>query len=129
MLLNFVSQEAPKGDYLSEARRSVLANMHRFVACAVRLWMAVESASDSHVLGSPRAVRQQVAHFLGPVALHHGNAFVAALAAVAASSGQGQEELVDLVSSIRVLPLEKLVTTAAAVLKQPPQLVCREDFN
>jgi len=97
--------------------------MHRFVACAVRLWAAVASASDSHVLGSPRAVRQQITQFLGPVALHHGNAFVAALAAVAASSGQGQEELVDLVSSIKVLPLEKLVTTSAAVLKQPPQLV------
>ncbi|CAB3373210.1 Hypothetical predicted protein [Cloeon dipterum] len=116
-------QEAPKGESLTEARRSVLANMHRFVACAVRLWTAVSNASsEGHVLGSPRSIRQQIAHFLGPVALHHSNAFVAAIAAVAASNGSGQEELVDLVSSIRVLPLEKLVTTAASVLKQPPQL-------
>ncbi|XP_059475824.1 protein dopey-1-like isoform X2 [Neocloeon triangulifer] len=115
-------QEAPKGESLAEARRSVLANMHRFVACAVRLWAAVANVSDGHVLGSPRSIRQQVAHFLGPVALHHSNAFVAAIAAVAASSGQGQEELVDLVSSIRVFLLDRLVATAAAVLKQPPQL-------
>ncbi|XP_043188734.1 protein dopey-1-like [Amphibalanus amphitrite] len=124
---------------LLNARRLLLNSLPRIVVGLAALWQAITartaSESPSWILGVPRMVKQQVLELLSPISHHHPANFVAAVAAAwheRRLRGQPKQSipefcadqlvLVDLVSSIRVIPIDNLVQTVRSVVKQPPNI-------
>ncbi|XP_041353922.1 protein dopey-1-like isoform X2 [Gigantopelta aegis] len=129
-----------------DARRALLSIMPRIVACMATLWHAVSRASqeqsrctnwkgDSLTAEHVRVIRQQILEFLSPISVPHGINLLGAFAVawndrrkktqgyskkVTPLPCEDQLLLVDLVSSIRVLPTDTLIQTVKQVLKQPP---------
>ncbi|XP_037079103.1 LOW QUALITY PROTEIN: protein dopey-1-like [Pollicipes pollicipes] len=125
---------------LLNARRLLLNSLPRIMVGTAALWHAVTGngarESGSWILGVPRVVKQQVLELLSPISHHHPASFVAAVAAAwheRRLRGQQKQSipefceaqliLVDLVSSIRVIPMDSLVQTVRSVVRQPPNVV------
>ncbi|XP_021360674.1 protein dopey-1-like isoform X2 [Mizuhopecten yessoensis] len=130
---------------IMDARRSLLSIMPRIIACLTSLWKAVKFAEEqvgdeskfhpTWIMGTPKVVRQKILEFLSPISLPHGSNLLAAVGVAwndrtrkngisykkgSVPATDDQLLLVDLVSAIRVLPIDTLVQTVKQVLKQPP---------
>ncbi|KAK6622791.1 hypothetical protein RUM43_008634 [Polyplax serrata] len=120
-------------------RKNLLANMPRIISSVAALWQAVTEAlegdSDLCIWGNPKVVKNQILGFLSPISVHHGPTFLAAIAVtweerkstdeakkVLPVASRDQQILVDLVSAIRVMPIDTLVQTVHQVVKQPPMI-------
>ncbi|XP_066256222.1 protein dopey-1 homolog isoform X2 [Euwallacea similis] len=132
--INFSTKQ--NSDHYQLARKTILSHMPRIISSVAKLWQTVvglEVECDS-VYGSSKIVKQQLLEFLSPIAVHHGASFLAAMAvawyerrnhfssikAVLPEPTAGQSNLVYLISAIRVIPLDNLVQTVTAVIKNPP---------
>ncbi|XP_074662898.1 protein DOP1A-like [Tubulanus polymorphus] len=127
------------------SRRGLLSILPRIIASLSAVWKATywseTKISDNHeppawMMGYPKAVRQHILEFLSPISVHHSVNLLAAMAVVwndrrksnspptlkKVIPGFCDEQLllVDLVSSIKVLPTDTLIQTVKQVIKQPP---------
>ncbi|XP_060520914.1 protein dopey-1 homolog [Cylas formicarius] len=123
-------------DHYQNARKTVLGHMPRIISSVAKLWQTIVSVEGDRacVYGNSKTVKQQLLEFLSPIAVHHGPSFLAAMAvawferrnpfasvkAVLPEPNAGQNNLVYLISAIRVIPLDNLVQTVTAVIKNPP---------
>ena len=123
------------GDPYATARRQMLSNLPRILVCIGYLWQV--SSVDSSV---GKVQRQKLLEFVSPIGHHHGVSLLAAVSVAWVEkrkdifSGNGkarkiipevgaeQLALVDLISSVRVLPPDTLVQLLRQVLKQPLQM-------
>ena len=120
------------GDPYSTARRQMLSNLPRILVCIGSLWQM--SSSD-------KFQRQKLLEFVSPIGHQHGASLLAAVSVAWVEKGKeimspinsksrkvipecGPEQwaLVDLISSVRVLPPDTLVQLLRQVLKQPMQM-------
>ncbi|XP_050520180.1 protein dopey-1 homolog isoform X4 [Daktulosphaira vitifoliae] len=118
------------------ARRSLLASLPRIVASISLLWKALSTGkqSENSVAGCPRLVKGQVLELLSPIAEHHGNSFLTAFSivwkerrsrtsvlspSIIPEASEMQLILVQLLSSIKSMPLDSLIQTIHQVVKQP----------
>ncbi|XP_008187338.1 protein dopey-1 homolog isoform X1 [Acyrthosiphon pisum] len=118
------------------ARRSLLAILPRIVASVSLLWKALCTGkqSENNVAGCPRLVKGQLLDLLSPIAEHHGNSFLTAFSIVwkerrsrasvlsstiVPEATEMQQVLVQLLSSIKSMPLDSLIQTIHQVVKQP----------
>ncbi|KAL0273816.1 UNVERIFIED_CONTAM: hypothetical protein PYX00_006399 [Menopon gallinae] len=136
-----LTQEAHKEkseqlDVLLSARRCVLGSMPRIICSLASLWQAVtevdEDSDDVCIWGNYKVVKNQILVFLSPISFHHGPIFLSAIAVawqerkednnnmLLPVASPSQKVLVNLVSSIRVMPIESLVQTVHLVVKQHP---------
>ncbi|KAH9488781.1 Protein dopey-1 [Bulinus truncatus] len=125
-----------------DARARLLGTLPRIMACMATLWKAVAIVSEdgsayitSHpTVGDFKAVRQHILELLSPISLPHGTNLLAAFAVawndrrqtpkknqVSPAICEDQLLLVELVSAIKVLPMDTLIQTVKQVIKQPPQ--------
>ncbi|XP_046144473.1 protein dopey-1 homolog isoform X3 [Osmia bicornis bicornis] len=130
------------------ARRTALSHLPRIIASLSTLWQAVLATKDndqaSCVVGSPRIVKHQLLELLSPISFHHGVNFLAAIAVawherrqscstskkVLPEACPNQQVMVDLVSAIRVMPIDTLVQTVHQVVKNPPPIHgVKQDFS
>lgn len=96
------------------------------------------------VIGSPRVVKIQLLDLLSPISFHHGVNFLAAIAVawherrqptsnvkkVLPEANSNQKIMVDLISGIRMMPMETLVQTVHQVIKNPPPISgVKQDFS
>ncbi|EEC12059.1 protein dopey-1, putative [Ixodes scapularis] len=108
-------------DPILSTRRSLLSNLPRILAALVTVWEAV--------------VKQHILSFLSPISLSYGSNFMAAVAVVwyerrkknavpqrkvIPQWSPDQLLLVELVSAIKVLPMDSVVQVVRQVLRQPP---------
>ena len=119
-------------DPYSTARRQMLSNLPRILVCIGSLWQM--SSSD-------KSQRQKLLEFVSPIGHQHGVSLLAAVSVawvekrkelsspintksrkVIPECGLEQWALVDLISSVRVLPPDTLVQLLRQVLKQPMQM-------
>ncbi|XP_012276640.1 protein dopey-1 homolog isoform X2 [Orussus abietinus] len=131
-----------------QARRSALSHLPRIIASLSTLWQALhvtkENEQPNGVIGSPRMVRHQLLELLSPISFHHGVNFLAAVAVawherrqpslnskkVLPEVSSDQQVMVDLVSAIRVMPIDTLVQTVHQVVKAPPPIQgIKQDFS
>ncbi|XP_014214024.1 protein dopey-1 homolog isoform X2 [Copidosoma floridanum] len=129
------------------ARRMALSHLPRIIASLSTLWQAVLIIKDNEqatcVVGSPRIVKYQLLELLSPISFHHGVNFLAAVAVawherrqpssnskrVLPEACPNQQVLVQLVSAIRVMPIDTLVQTVHQVIKTPPPVNgVKQDF-
>ncbi|KAF7267207.1 protein DOP1 homolog [Rhynchophorus ferrugineus] len=130
------SSTKQNSDHYQHARKTILSHMPRIISSVARLWQTVVGIENDYnsVYGNPKIVKQQLLEFLSPIAVHHGASFLAAVAvawyerrnpfssfkAVLPEPNTGQNNLVYLIFAIRVIPLDNLVQTVTAVIKNPP---------
>ncbi|KAJ8674892.1 hypothetical protein QAD02_010678 [Eretmocerus hayati] len=133
---------------LLAARKMALSHLPRIIASLSALWQAVIATKDNEqavcVIGSPRVVKHQLLELLSPISFHHGVNFLAAVAVawherrqpscnskrVLPEACSNQQVLVQLVSAIRVMPMDTLVQTVNQVIKSPPPISgVRNDFS
>ncbi|ESO88953.1 hypothetical protein LOTGIDRAFT_154021 [Lottia gigantea] len=127
-----------------EARRNLLSILPRIMACMAVMWKALNTVTSGEAdrftqarltMGSPKKIRQHILEFLSPLSLPHGTNLLGAVAVawndrrkkvhggvkkVIPVPCEDQLLLVELVSSIKVLPTDTLIQTIKQVLKQPP---------
>ncbi|XP_043286527.1 protein dopey-1 homolog isoform X2 [Venturia canescens] len=130
------------------ARRTALSHLPRIIASLSALWQAVLISKDNEqascVVGSPKVVKHQLLELLSPISFHHGVNFLAAVAVawherrqpaanpkkVLPEACPNQQVMVDLVSAIRVMPIDTLVQTVNHVIKTPPPTHgVKQDFS
>jgi len=129
-----------------EARAHMLNILPRIFASLTILWKAIHVSEAKKqkgepqpwwTLGNPKDVRQCILEFVTPLALHHTQDMLAAVAVVwnerrqrnSSTSakrvipvpGEDQLLLVDLVSTIKLLSLDTVIQTVRQIIKQPPQ--------
>ncbi|XP_015109292.1 protein dopey-1 [Diachasma alloeum] len=140
-------KDKPSEQHL-HARRTALSHLPRIIASLAALWQAVLATKDNEqascVVGSPRVVKHQLLELLSPISFHHGVNFLAAIAVAwherrgPSSNGKrvlpeacpNQQVMVDLVSAIRVMPIDTLVQTVNQVIKTPPPIHgVKQDFS
>ncbi|XP_011306689.1 protein dopey-1 homolog isoform X2 [Fopius arisanus] len=139
-------KDKPSEQHL-HARRTALSHLPRIIASLAALWQAVLATKDNEqascVVGSPRVVKHQLLELLSPISFHHGVNFLAAIAVAwherrGSPSGKrvlpeacaNQQVMVDLVSAIRVMPIDTLVQTVNQVIKTPPPIHgVKQDFS
>ncbi|CAG9824126.1 unnamed protein product [Phaedon cochleariae] len=123
-------------DNYQNAKKTILSHMPRIISSVAKLWQTIVNLESDYkgVYGSSKVVKQQLLEFLSPIAVHHGASFLAAVAVawyerrnpfssvktVLPEPNAGQNNLVYLISAIRVIPLDNLVQTVTAVIKNPP---------
>ncbi|XP_077487312.1 LOW QUALITY PROTEIN: protein DOP1A [Amblyomma americanum] len=133
-------------DPILSTRRTLLSNLPRLLAALVSVWEAVsrEDKDTPHqgpklaqlwVMGAPKVVKQHILSFLSPISMNYGSNFMAAVAVVwyerrkKSTSVQrkvipqwspDQLLLVELVSAIKVLPMDSVVQVVRQVIRQPP---------
>ena len=123
------------GDPYNTARRQMLSNLPRILVCIGYLWQ-ISSTETS----TGRVQRQKLLEFVSPISHHHGVSLLAAVSVawvekrkdfttsngkarkIFPECGAEQLALVDLISSVRVLPPDTLVQLLRQVLKQPVQM-------
>ncbi|XP_045463500.1 protein dopey-1 homolog isoform X2 [Harmonia axyridis] len=126
----------PNADHYQNARKTILSHMPRIISSVAKLWQTIVSLEGdfNSVYGNLKIVKQQLLEFLSPIAVHHSCSFLAAIAVawferrnvfsnvktVLPEPNAGQNNLVYLISAIRVIPLDNLVQTVTAVIKNPP---------
>ncbi|XP_070567212.1 protein DOP1A-like [Ptychodera flava] len=142
---------------VTEARKGLLGILPRIMSAVAVLWSAIttceneESRSGSYqreakkanwVIGTPRAVRQQILEFLSPIALHHGINLLGAIGVVWSDrrklnrpvvgtrkvivipqANEEQTLLVELVSAIKAMPTDTVIQTIRHVMKGPPYTI------
>ncbi|XP_058800674.1 protein dopey-1 isoform X2 [Phymastichus coffea] len=134
-------------EQLLNARRMALSHLPRIIASLSALWQAVLVTKDNEqatcVIGSPRVVKHQLLELLSPISFHHGVNFLAAVAVAWHERRQpssskkilpeaclNQQILVQLVSAIRVMPIDTLVQIVHQVIKSPPPISgVKQDFS
>ncbi|XP_065156421.1 protein dopey-1 homolog isoform X2 [Atheta coriaria] len=118
------------------ARKAILSHMPRIISSVAKLWQTIVSIDGDFegVFGHSKIVKQQLLEFLSPIAVHHSSSFLAAIAVAwherknpfmsmktaLPEPNTSQNNLVYLISAIRVIPLDNLVQTVTAVIKNPP---------
>ncbi|KAK9882131.1 hypothetical protein WA026_018972 [Henosepilachna vigintioctopunctata] len=126
----------PNADHYQSARKTILSHMPRIISSVAKLWQTIVSFDGdfNSIYGNLKVVKQQLLEFLSPIAVHHSCSFLAAIAVawferrnvfsnvktVLPEPNAGQNNLVYLISAIRVIPLDNLVQTVTAVIKNPP---------
>ncbi|XP_044736097.1 protein dopey-1 homolog isoform X1 [Chrysoperla carnea] len=119
-----------------ESKRAVLSHLPRIVTSVALLWqhVSIETCDNNGcaILGSRHILRKQLLEFLSPISLHHNTHFLAAIGVawnerkpniiktVLPSPNDAQKSLVNLVSALRVIPIDNLVQTIHSVVKSPP---------
>ncbi|XP_049819768.1 protein dopey-1 homolog isoform X3 [Aethina tumida] len=132
---NFSTKQ--NSDHYQAARKKILSHMPRIILSVAKLWQTVVSLEGEFngIYGNSKFVKQQLLEFLSPISVNHGASFVAAIAVawherrnpfsgvktVLPEPNAGQNNLVYLISAIRVIPLDNLVQTVTSVIKNPPQ--------
>ncbi|XP_076054821.1 protein DOP1A isoform X3 [Oratosquilla oratoria] len=130
-------------DVASCARRTLLSHLPRIISALLSLWRATPCNTPS-ILGNGRTVRQHIIELLSPVSHHHTPHVLAAVsvvwqgisnpanekkgrpmgnpytASVCSAPTDEQCALVEMLSSLKVLPLHTLVSSVKQVVKQPP---------
>ncbi|XP_031783167.1 protein dopey-1 homolog isoform X3 [Nasonia vitripennis] len=146
--LTSAKDKSATNEQLMNARRMALSHLPRIIASLSALWQAVLVTKDNEqatcVVGSPRVVKHQLLELLSPISFHHGVNFLAAVAVAwherrqpSANSKRilpeacpNQQVLVQLVSAIRVMPIDTLVQTVHQVIKTPPPINgVKQDFS
>lgn len=134
-------------DPILSTRRSLLSNLPRILAALVTVWEAVSQddkgaptgggakQSQLWIMGAPKVVKQHILSFLSPISLSYGSNFMAAVAVVwyerrkknvvpqrkvIPQWSPDQLLLVELVSAIKVLPMDSVVQVVRQVIRQPP---------
>ena len=119
-------------EQLKSARRSLLSMTPRLVVAVAALWSAVNpataatgSSSSSWLVGSSKAVRNMILELLSPLATVHPTYFLAAVSVAWAEQEKegsvgSRKVLVELVSSLRMFPTPKVISTLRQVLRSPP---------
>ncbi|KAK0181813.1 hypothetical protein PV327_000009 [Microctonus hyperodae] len=130
------------------AKKTALSHLPRIIASLSSLWQAVLVIKDNEqascVVGNPRVVKYQLLELLSPISFHHGVNFLAAVAVawherrqpssnskkVLPEACPNQQVIVNLVSAIRVMPIDTLVQTVNQVIKTPPPIHgVKQDFS
>lgn len=142
--LNSKREFVPLLDPLISARRGLLSHLPRIISALSTLWQVMQVAdkfTGTHqhpcwIMGTPKAVKQRVLELLSPIAHHHGMNFMGAVAVAwtekrkkglvnskraVISASEEQLVLVNLISAIKVMPMDTLIQTVRQVIKQPPQ--------
>ncbi|CAM1295861.1 DOPEY1 (predicted) [Pycnogonum litorale] len=128
-------------DPIITARKSLLSSLPRIISALATVWHSMQDAenmagdSQQHscwIMGHPKSVKQQILRFVSPISLHHGSHFLGALGLIWCEQNQKKQEitstdwtekqslLVNLISSIKILPIDTLVQNIRQVIKQPP---------
>ncbi|XP_065293600.1 protein DOP1A isoform X1 [Dermacentor albipictus] len=132
-------------DPILSTRRSLLSNLPRLLAALVSVWEAVSREKDPPqqgpklaqlwVMGAPKVVKQHILSFLSPISMTYGSNFMAAVAVVWYERRKNNTcvqrkvipqwspdhlLLVELVSAIKVLPMDSVVQVVRQVIRQPP---------
>jgi len=128
-----------------ETKAHLLNILPRILASLTVLWRSIHVSETKDLsgetqpwwtLGSPKAVRQCILEFISPLALHHTQHMLAAVAVVwnerrqkglgsavkrvIPAAGMDQLLLVDLVSAVKLLPIDTVIQTVKQIIKQPP---------
>ncbi|XP_011499422.1 PREDICTED: protein dopey-1 homolog [Ceratosolen solmsi marchali] len=146
--INGTKDKSATNEQLLNARRTALSHLPRIIASLSTLWQAVIVTKDNEqatcVVGSPRVVKHQLLELLSPISFHHGVNFLAAVAVawherrqpsinskrILPEACPNQQVLVQLVSAIRVMPIDTLVQTVHQVIKTPPPISgVKQDFS
>uniref|UniRef100_A0A2C9KBU5 Uncharacterized protein n=1 Tax=Biomphalaria glabrata TaxID=6526 RepID=A0A2C9KBU5_BIOGL len=134
------ARDSPPVAPVLDARTRLLGILPRIMACMATLWKAVAIVNEDNVyitshptVGEFKAVRQHILELLSPISLPHGTNLLAAFAVawndrrqtpkknqVSPTICEDQLLLVELVSAIKVLPMDTLIQTVKQVIKQPP---------
>ncbi|XP_063920808.1 protein dopey-1 homolog isoform X2 [Zophobas morio] len=130
------SNSKQNSDHYQNARKTILSHMPRIISSVAKLWQTIVNLENDNngVYGNSKVVKQQLLEFLSPISVNHGASFLAAIAVawyerrnlftniktVLPEPNAGQNNLVYLISAIRVIPLDNLVQTVTAVIKNPP---------
>ncbi|KRT83550.1 hypothetical protein AMK59_4549, partial [Oryctes borbonicus] len=125
-------------DYYQNVRKIMLSHMPRIIASVAKLWQTIITIEGNYngIYGNSKIVKQQLMEFLSPISVHHSASFLAAIAvawherknlftnvkSVFPEPNSSQNNLVYLISAIRVIPLDNLVQTVVAVIKNPPPI-------
>lgn len=135
-------------DPLLATRRTLLSNLPRIVSSLAATWELVSrsqssspSGHPSWIMGLPKVVRQHILELLSPLSHHHGINFLAAVAItwndkrnkpsslkgkeVVPKCSQEQAVLVELLASIKVMPVDTFVQLVRQVVRQPPPTTSR----
>ncbi|CAH0546183.1 unnamed protein product [Brassicogethes aeneus] len=131
---NFSTKQ--NSDHYQSARKKILSHMPRIISSVAKLWQTVVNLENDYngLYGNAKFVKQNLLEFLSPISVNHGASFVAAIAVawherrnpfssvktVLPEPNAGQNNLVYLISAIRVIPLDNLVQTVTSVIKNPP---------
>lgn len=133
-------------DPILSTRRTLLSNLPRLLAALVSVWDAVSreekdppkqgpKLAQLWVMGAPKVVKQHILSFLSPISMTYGSNFMAAVAVVwyerrkkntsvqrkvIPQWSPDQLLLVELVSAIKVLPMDSVVQVVRQVIRQPP---------
>lgn len=133
-------------DPILSTRRTLLSNLPRLLAALVSVWEAVSreekdpfqlspKLAQLWVMGAPKVVKQHILSFLSPISMTYGSNFMAAVAVVwyerrkknasvqrkvIPQWSPDQLLLVELVSAIKVLPMDSVVQVVRQVIRQPP---------
>ncbi|XP_064461644.1 protein dopey-1-like isoform X2 [Ornithodoros turicata] len=138
-----MNREGGSMDPILTTRRSLLSNLPRLLAALACVWEATSRAEREPphknqslwIMGAPKVVKQHILGFLSPISINYGSNFMAAVAVVwyerrkKCSTPQrkvipqwsaDQLLLVELVSAIKVLPMDSVVQLVRQVIRQPP---------
>ncbi|KAJ8919768.1 hypothetical protein NQ315_006297 [Exocentrus adspersus] len=131
-----VTTSKQNSDNYQNARKTILSHMPRIISSVAKLWQTIVNLEGEYngVYGNSKTVKQQLLEFLSPISVHHGASFLAAISVawyerrnpfssvktVLPEPNAGQNNLVYLILAIRVIPLDNLVQTVTAVIKNPP---------
>ncbi|CAG9833682.1 unnamed protein product [Diabrotica balteata] len=132
--INFSSKQ--NSDHYQSARKTILSHMPRIISSVAKLWQTIVNLENDYngVYGNSKIVKQQLLEFLSPISVHHSTSFLAAISVawyerrnpfssvktVLPEPNASQNNLVYLILAIRVIPLDNLVQTVTAVIKNPP---------
>ncbi len=135
-----VGREGSPSDPLLSTRKTVLTHLPRILSALLSVWKEIDIAEKNadyvwQIMGSSKEVKQNILSFLSPISLIHGSHFMSSVAIVwydvrhskhtrnrkqlIQSCSRDQSLLVDLVASIRVLPMESVLQTIRQAMKQP----------
>ncbi|XP_056647831.1 protein dopey-1 homolog [Diorhabda sublineata] len=132
--INFSSKH--NSDHYQSARKTILSHMPRIISSVGKLWQTIVNIENEYngIYGHSKIVKQQLLEFLSPISVHHSSSFLAAISVtwyerrnpfssvktVLPEPNASQNNLVYLILAIRVIPLDNLVQTVTAVIKNPP---------
>ncbi|XP_074025764.1 protein DOP1 homolog isoform X2 [Leptinotarsa decemlineata] len=132
--MNFPAKH--NSDNYQNARKTILSHMPRIISSVAKLWQTIVTLDSDYcgIYGNSKVVEQQLLEFLSPISIHHSASFLAAISVawyerrnpfssvktVLPEPNAGQINLVQLILAIRVIPLDNLVQTVTAVIKNSP---------
>ncbi|KAG1674361.1 Protein dopey-2 [Nymphon striatum] len=133
------NKETHQVDPVISARKSLLSALPRIISALASVWNYMKKAEKLYgdgqqhfcwIMGSPKAIKQQILGFVSPISLNHGINFFGAVSLIwddqktrgltSCNWSEQQLVLVDLISSIKVMPIDTLVQNIRHVVKHPP---------